>query len=66
MSRLEAVESEISKLSPEELKRFREWFLDFDASAWDRQLEEDVHSGKLDKLGEQALCDFESGRTTEL
>ena len=33
MSRVEKIESEISKLSAEELARLRNWFLEFDASA---------------------------------
>jgi len=32
-------ESQISEFSAEELAAFREWFAEFDASAWDRQFE---------------------------
>jgi hypothetical protein len=39
MSRVEKVESQISELSSAELAAFREWFAEFDASAWDRQFE---------------------------
>jgi hypothetical protein len=28
--------------------RFLAWYADFDASAWDRQIEQDVAAGKLD------------------
>ena len=66
MSRLEGVENEVSKLTPEELVSFREWFARFDAEAWDRQIENDVKSGKLERLAEKALRDYESGRDTEL
>ena len=66
MSRVEAIEGEIQQLTRDELKRFREWFLEFDAEAWDRQIETDAQTGKLDKLAERALRDYESGRTTEL
>ena len=66
MSRLEALETEVSQLSAEELKRFREWFLEFDAEGWDRQIEADVEAGKLDKLADRALRQYDEGLTTEL
>lgn len=66
MSRLEGVERQVRGLTPEELTSFRTWFAEFDAEAWDRQLEVDVERGKLDKLAEQALRDYESGKATEL
>ncbi len=66
MSKLESIETEVKQLSAEELKRFREWFLEFDADAWDRQLESDIAAGKLDQLAEKAIRDHQAGRTTEL
>ena len=50
MSKLEQIESQISSLSAEELARFREWFAEFDAEAWDRQIERDLAAGKFDDL----------------
>jgi hypothetical protein len=66
MSRLEAIEGEVQQRSADELKRFREWVFEFDADAWDRQIEANVHAGKLDKLIEKAVRDDEAGRTREL
>jgi hypothetical protein len=54
MSRVEKIESQISELSSSEPAAFREWFAEFDASAWDRQFEADVKAGKFDSLAEQA------------
>lgn len=34
--------SGVSRLSMDELSEFREWYEEFDADAWDRDLEEDV------------------------
>ncbi|MCG3112563.1 MAG: hypothetical protein MCM46_12180 [Candidatus Manganitrophus sp. SB1] len=48
MSKIEQIEKEIQALTPEELAAFRKWFLEFDAAIWDRQIEEDVRTGKLD------------------
>ena len=66
MSRVEEIESQIGELSSAELAAFREWFAEFDASAWDRQFEADVQAGKFDSLAEQALDDHAAGRSREL
>jgi len=66
MSRLEQIENEVEELSPNELAAFREWFAKFDADNWDRQFEADVAAGRLDRLGERALRDHASGRSTKL
>jgi len=56
----------VSRLSPEQLAIFREWFDEFDAKAWDRQFESDATSGKLDELASQAISDFRAGKCKEL
>ena len=66
MSNVENIETRIKELSPEELTAFREWFIKFDAEAWDRQFEADVKAGKLDSLAERALRDHAAGRSTKL
>ena len=50
MGKVEQIERAIKALSPDELEQLRAWFADFDAVHWDRQLEADVASGRLDKL----------------
>ena len=54
MSKLEQIETEISSLSAEELAEFRRWFAEFDANAWDRQIERDLENGRLDDLISEA------------
>jgi hypothetical protein len=66
MSRVEQLEQQISELDPSELRVFRAWFERYDAELWDRQIESDAKSGKLDSLMERALRDHEDGRSTEL
>jgi hypothetical protein len=63
---LHDIENAIAGLPPDELSKFRAWFVDFDAEAWDRQFEEDVRAGKLDALADEALDDLRNRRTTEL
>jgi len=48
------------------LAAFRAWFVKFDASLWDRQFEDDVAAGRLDRLAEKALRDLREGRSTRL
>ena len=62
MSRIEEIENAVAELPKEELARFREWFAEFEARVWDREIEEDVEAGRLDKLAEEALRDRERVR----
>jgi hypothetical protein len=55
MSRVESLQQEIRKLSPQELAELRAWFLEYDAELWDRQIEEDARAGRLDHLGKEAF-----------
>ena len=65
MSKLEALEKRVSGLSAEELAQFRQWFAEFDAAAWDRQIERDAGAGKLDAFADEALRDHAAGKSTE-
>lgn len=60
------IEAAISQLSPEELAQFTEWFTEFQATAWDEQLEADTKAGKLDELVREAKADFASGKCKPL
>lgn len=63
MSTITEIERAVTDLSPEDLSRFRAWFIEFDAREWDRQFEADVAAGRLDALAEEALADLRAGRT---
>ena len=56
----------VKRLPKRDLAKFRRWFADFDAAIWDREFQEDVAAGRLDKLAREALRDDRAGRTTEL
>ena len=66
MEKVKVIEKQVETLSPEELAAFRAWFFEFDAAAWDCQLEKDSRDGKLDALIDEALADQTSGKCTEL
>jgi len=56
MTRVEAIEVEIEKLSRAELAELRDWLLDRDWDQWDQQIEADAAAGKLEGLFDQALA----------
>lgn len=65
MSTVKDIEAAVQSLSVEELAAFRDWFLEFDAAAWDHQIEADAHSGRLDALAVEALADLDANRCTD-
>ena len=66
MNELEEIEKRIRRLAPEDLAKFRAWFIEFDHLLWDRQIEADSKSGKLDKLAGEALADYKAGKAKEV
>jgi hypothetical protein len=66
MSTVHEIEQAIRSLGPQDLAAFRDWFARFDAEVWDRQLEQDVAAGRLDRFAEEALRDLAEGRCTDL
>jgi hypothetical protein len=65
MGTIKEIEDAVQRLSPVELDAFRAWFAEFDAAAWDRQIEDDFAAGRLDALGNEAVDDLRAGRSTE-
>ena len=66
MTRLEQIEKDIESLSQGELEDFRRWFQEFDATAWDQQIEADAASGRLEKLADEALHEHDAGKSTQM
>ena len=66
MSKVEAIEQQLKKLSPDELAAFRRWYAVFDVETWDRQFEVDVKAGKLDTFAEKAFRAHISGQSKPL
>jgi hypothetical protein len=62
MSTVEEIEQAIRALEPNDFAALRDWFAAFDADLWDRQLEEDVAAGRLNRFAEEALHDLRDGR----
>jgi len=66
MTRLERIEKEITTLSPEEVRELADWFAEYQADLWDRQIERDTRDGKLEKHADTARAHHRAGRTTPL
>lgn len=66
MSQVETLEQTVKQLSPGELSAFRTWFIEFDAAAWDRQIDMDSETGKLDRLVQSAIEEHRAGKTKRI
>jgi hypothetical protein len=66
MTKLEELERAVTSLTEEEYREFRHWFLERDWEQWDRQIEADSRTGKLDFLVREALEAKKQGKLEEL
>jgi predicted sugar kinase len=66
MTKLEQIETAIAALAERDLAAFRRWFAKFDAARWDKQIERDSQSGKLDKLLNRAKAEHRKGKSRPL
>ncbi|MBI5745414.1 MAG: hypothetical protein HZA13_00230 [Nitrospirae bacterium] len=66
MSKVEEIEAAIESLSEEDDVRLRKWFSKKDWEKWDRQIETDSESGKLDFLIKEAINEKAKGKLKEL
>jgi hypothetical protein len=63
MTRVEQLEQQIVEINPDEFAQLREWMVEQDWAAWDRQIDGDAASGKLDRLVKQALADHAADKS---
>ena len=63
---VEELETAISKLPPAEFARLASWFAEFEAERWDRQIEEDQRSGRLDAVIQRVRQNIVAGKSTPL
>lgn len=66
MTKIQIIEKEVKSLNKKELAEFRDWFQEFDAEAWDAQIEQDAQVGKLDEIAQEALDEHERGESRAL
>lgn len=63
---IQELEAAIKKLSTKELACLTTWIIDYQEQIWDRQIEEDLDSGKLDQLLADIDNEYASGFATSL
>jgi hypothetical protein len=66
MTKVEELEVAVASLPREEYVQFRRWFFERDWENWDREIETDSASGKLDFLVREALYLRKSNRLGDL
>ncbi len=66
MTQVELIQSQIQALPYKEFARLRQWFMETDWEKWDKQIEADSASGKLDFLLEEAFVAKEQNQLQEL
>ncbi len=66
MSKLEEIQAAIKSLSEEEYSRLKQWFLGKGWEHWDKEIEVDSQSRRLDFLIKEALEEKSKGRLKEL
>ncbi len=54
---------QVQKLPPAEVFELGRWLREYETELWDQQIEADIRSGKLDKLGQEALEELRAGKT---
>ena len=62
MSKVNKIKAAIEALAEEEYSQSRRWFAERDWEKWDRQIESDSESGKLDFLLKEALDEKAEGK----
>jgi hypothetical protein len=66
MAKVNELANEVQQLNRDELAEFRDWFRKYDSDEWDKEIEQDVLAGKLDKLANEAIAEHRAGRTREI
>ncbi len=63
---LAELEKAVVNLSEEERAAFTAWFLEYDMTRWDRQIERDSKSGRLTDLMTRAVEEDRAGKTSDI
>ncbi len=60
------IENSIQQLSREDFNNLISWLADYENEIWDKEIEEDYKSGKLNNLINNALTDIKNGNIKAL
>lgn len=62
MNSLPEIEQAIMRLSKDDIYKLSDWLQTYLNNSWDRQIEADAKSGRLDKLLQQVNKDIDNNR----
>ena len=63
---IQEIENAITKLSPSDLAEFAAWFADYQHQQWDRQIERDLETGRLDRFLSEMEVEYKAGKAKPL
>ena len=63
---IQEMEVAIRNLSPKELDELMAWFDEYYSQAWDKQIDDDANSGRLDNLLTDVDKEYNSGSSKPL
>jgi len=63
MSTLQEIEMAIERLPREDLLKLTDWISSRFSDAWDRRIEDDISSGRLEGLAAEAIAEYRTGKT---
>jgi hypothetical protein len=63
---IQDIEHAITELSPGDVAELMCWLTEYHAKIWDRQIEEDLESGRLDSLLADVDAEYEAGSAEPL
>jgi hypothetical protein len=66
MSTVAEIENALRALPVHDARVVADWLEEYLETHWDRQIEQDAKSGKLDKLKKQAMAHYKAGRVKPL
>ncbi|MGD9733136.1 MAG: hypothetical protein AB7U45_13230 [Desulfamplus sp.] len=66
MTEVEAIQTRIQELPPEDFSSLRKWFHNFENECWDKQIASDFKAGKFKKFIDKARSEFAQGKAIEI
>jgi hypothetical protein len=66
MTKLEQIEKAIAALPHDDIVALADWFAEFHAELWDKQIAADAEAGRLDKFAAKARAEIAAGKVRPL
>jgi len=66
MSTITEIESALRALPLDDARTVAAWLQEYLDEQWDKQIDQDIDAGRLDKLADQALDHYRAGRVKPL